>query len=74
MQLSNREIKITLLLLENDKAITAKDLSEHFNISVKMIKYDLDNVRDWLNYDKKNFIRNEIVDFGSRRIISNVKN
>lgn len=55
MQLSNREIKITLLLLEMENPITAKGLSEHFEISVRMIKYDLDNVRDWLNYDKKVF-------------------
>ncbi|MEO1772864.1 BglG family transcription antiterminator [Candidatus Enterococcus ferrettii] len=49
MQLSKREIKVLLRLLENEDSLTTKELAEHFQVSVRTIKYDLDNIRLWLN-------------------------
>lgn len=47
LHLSKREIKILLLLLELEDSITTKELAESFCVSVRTIKYDLENVRDW---------------------------
>lgn len=46
--LSEREIKILLKLLKFNYPIRIKDLSEEFNVSTRMIKYDLDHIKDWL--------------------------
>ncbi|WYJ84047.1 hypothetical protein IGL98_002908 [Enterococcus sp. DIV0840] len=47
MHLSKREIKILLLLLDLEDSVTTKELAETFHVSVRTIKYDLENVRDW---------------------------
>lgn len=46
--LSEREYKILLKLLKFNYPIRIKDLSEEFNVSTRMIKYDLDHIKDWL--------------------------
>ncbi|GCF92281.1 transcriptional antiterminator [Enterococcus florum] len=48
MQLSKREIKILLKLLDSEKSVTTKELSDQFLVSVRTVKYDLDNIRLWL--------------------------
>lgn len=48
MQLTDREIKIIYLLLNQDKAITVQKLSEVYSVSVRTIKYDFKDIRDWL--------------------------
>ncbi|WP_086314203.1 BglG family transcription antiterminator [Candidatus Enterococcus palustris] len=47
LHLSKREIKILLLLLDLEDSATTKELAETFHVSVRTIKYDLENVRDW---------------------------
>ncbi|WP_429950146.1 BglG family transcription antiterminator [Enterococcus sp. AZ101] len=47
LHLSKREIKILLLLLDLEESVTTKELAETFKVSVRTIKYDLDNVRVW---------------------------
>lgn len=47
LHLSKREIKILLLLLDLEDSVTTKELAETFEVSVRTIKYDLENVRDW---------------------------
>lgn len=47
LHLSKREIKILLLLLDLENSVTTKELAETFHVSVRTIKYDLENVRDW---------------------------
>lgn len=46
--LSEREYKILLKLLKFTQPIRIKDLSREFNVSPRMIKYDLDHIKDWL--------------------------
>ncbi|OJG67096.1 BglG family transcriptional antiterminator [Enterococcus moraviensis] len=36
-----------LLLLDLEESVTTKELAETFHVSVRTIKYDLENVRDW---------------------------
>lgn len=48
MELSRRSIRIILKLLEAESAITTMELAEIFNVSVRTIKYDLANIREWL--------------------------
>lgn len=48
LQLSKREIKILLFLLDMEDSITTNDLSEIFQVSVRTVKYDLDNIKQWL--------------------------
>lgn len=47
LHLSKRAIKILLLLLDLDDSVTTKTLSETFQVSVRTIKYDLENIREW---------------------------
>lgn len=47
LHLSKREIKILLLLLDLEDSVTTKSLSETFQVSVRTIKYDLENIRAW---------------------------
>lgn len=47
LHLSKREIKILLLLLDLEDSVTTKNLSETFQVSVRTIKYDLENIREW---------------------------
>ncbi|WP_321388557.1 transcription antiterminator [uncultured Enterococcus sp.] len=47
LHLSKREINILLMLLDLENSITTKELAETFGVSVRTIKYDLDNVRAW---------------------------
>ncbi|ALS02891.1 transcriptional antiterminator [Enterococcus silesiacus] len=47
LHLSKREIKILLLLLDLEESVTTKELAETFQVSVRTIKYDLENIRDW---------------------------
>lgn len=48
VQLSKREIQLLLRLLEINGSITTKKLAEEFKVSVRTIKYDLENLRFWL--------------------------
>lgn len=47
-QITKRQIKILLQLLETTKPITTKELAEQQSVSVRTIKYDLDDIRAWL--------------------------
>lgn len=47
MQLSKRQIKIILALLDLENAITTKELAEQFQMSIRTIKYDLDAIKTW---------------------------
>ncbi|WP_238338703.1 HTH domain-containing protein [Carnobacterium maltaromaticum] len=48
VQLSKREIKLILTLLNNEASTTTtKELAAEFQVSVRTIKYDLDNVKIW---------------------------
>jgi len=50
IELSDREVKIVNKLLDhnNDSAIKIKELASEFEVSVRTIKYDLANIREWL--------------------------
>lgn len=48
MQLSKREIQILLRLLDTESSMTTKQLAEIFQVSIRTVKYDLDNIRVWL--------------------------
>lgn len=48
MQLSKREIQLLLKLIDQDKSITIKELANSFDVSIRTVKYDLDNIREWL--------------------------
>lgn len=48
MQLSKREIKILLSLLDSEICLTTKELAKQLEVSIRTIKYDLDNIRLWL--------------------------
>ncbi|MFK4567990.1 BglG family transcription antiterminator [Enterococcus sp. UD-01] len=54
LHLSKREIKILLFLLDSEECVTTKELAETFKVSVRTIKYDLDNIRDW--FDEQNVV------------------
>ena len=47
--LTEREYKIAIKLLETQTPIHIKDMSKEFQVSTRMIQYDLMNVKDWLN-------------------------
>lgn len=47
-QLSKREIRILLQLLDTEASLTTKELADNHQVSVRTIKYDLDHIRDWL--------------------------
>ncbi|PLS37141.1 transcriptional antiterminator [Carnobacterium maltaromaticum] len=48
VQLSKREIKLILTLLNNEASTTTtKELAAEFQVRVRTIKYDLDNVKIW---------------------------
>ncbi|MDR1567665.1 MAG: HTH domain-containing protein [Streptococcaceae bacterium] len=48
-QLSKREINILLQLLDTEMYLTTQEMAQKHSVSVRTIKYDLDNVRNWLN-------------------------
>lgn len=48
IQLSKRENSILLHLLTNSGVVQIKELAGLFDLSVRTIKYDLDNIRLWL--------------------------
>lgn len=52
-QLTKRESQILIYLLEVTESVTIKNLAEKENVSVRTIKYDLDNIRDWLTERKQ---------------------
>lgn len=52
LHLSKREIKILLMLLDLEESVTTKELADTFQVSVRSIKYDLDNVREWFKEQK----------------------
>ena len=60
LSLSKREINIILTLMENEASSTTNDLARKFKLSVRTIKYDLDNIKEWLEkrgeklYTKRN--------------------
>lgn len=47
--LTLRGFQLLTKLLETNDAVHLKDLSEEFNVSTRMIKYDLNDVKVWLN-------------------------
>lgn len=49
MQLSKRQIKIVNHLLDNDRPLTTSQLAQHFKVSVRTIKYDLSDIKPWIN-------------------------
>ncbi|MFD1900600.1 BglG family transcription antiterminator [Enterococcus termitis] len=52
LHLTKREIKILLLLLDLEDSVTTKELAETFQVSVRSIKYDLENIREWFDEQK----------------------
>jgi len=48
VHLSERELKIALLLLEIDHSVTIKELAVTFKVSVRTIKYNLEPIKEWL--------------------------
>lgn len=48
MQLSKREIQILLHLLDSEIHVTTKEIAKQMGVSVRTVKYDLDNIRFWL--------------------------
>lgn len=47
--LTIRGFRLLTKLLETSSSVYLKDLSEEFNVSTRMIKYDLDDVKGWFN-------------------------
>lgn len=52
-QLTKREIHVLLYLLETTEPVTTKELAEMQQVSVRTIKYDLDDIRNWLGERKQ---------------------
>ena len=58
--LSKRAINILLMLLDLEGSITTQELAESFTVSVRTIKYDLEDIRAWFEqhdetlYSKRN--------------------
>lgn len=48
MSLSNRQRQLVLQLINAEGAVTAKQLAESAAVSVRTVKYDLTDIRDWL--------------------------
>lgn len=48
IQLSKREKNILLHMLTIHDTVTSAELAKQFNISVRTVKYDVDNIRYWL--------------------------
>lgn len=46
--LTKRESHILIYLLETSEPVTIKKLAEKENVSIRTIKYDLDDIREWL--------------------------
>ena len=61
--LSKRAINILLMLLDLEGSITTQELAENFTVSVRTIKYDLEDIRA-LNSTMRHFIQNEIRESG----------
>lgn len=47
-QLSKREIKVLLQLLDTEESLTTRELAETHAVSIRTVKYDLDHIRAWL--------------------------
>lgn len=47
MKLSKRQIELLLRLIESQESLTAQELATVFQVSVRTIKYDLDDIRLW---------------------------
>lgn len=47
-QITKRESQLLIYLLEMTEPVTIKQLAEQENVSVRTIKYDLEDIRDWL--------------------------
>lgn len=52
-QLTKREIDVLLYLLEASEPVTTKELAESHQVSVRTIKYDLTDIREWLSEHKQ---------------------
>ncbi|MGY3724229.1 transcriptional antiterminator, BglG family [Granulicatella balaenopterae] len=50
IQLSQREKEILLHLLYIQEWTTSKTLSKKFNISIRTVKYDIANIKEWLKF------------------------
>lgn len=55
VQLTDREIKIVYLLLNRDDPITIQRLSDIYSVSVRTIKYDLKDLKEWFKEDDQVF-------------------
>ncbi len=64
VQLSKREISITLTLIDANGPLMTALLAEQFEMSVRSIKYDLDNIRAWLEQKNSRSYLEEIKVFG----------
>jgi len=51
VQLTDREIKIIYLLLNRNEPITVQKLSEIYGVSIRTIKYDLKDLKEWFKDD-----------------------
>lgn len=51
-QITKRQIQVLLQFLENTEPVTTKELANQQNVSVRTIKYDLDDIRLWLQERK----------------------
>lgn len=65
-QLTKRERQLLIYLVEMSEPVTIKKLAEKENVSVRTIKYDLDDIREWLNErsGSKSYIANVVREFG----------
>lgn len=52
VQLTDREIQIIYLLLTRDNPITIQKLSEVYDVSIRTIKYDLKDLKEWFKDDE----------------------
>ncbi len=50
---NKRERQLLIYLVEMSEPVTIKKLAEKENVSVRTIKYDLDDIREWLNERKQ---------------------
>lgn len=57
MLLTERQKFILRDLLNEERSITAKILSERYNVALRTIRYDLDNIEYWLNEKGAHLIR-----------------
>jgi transcriptional antiterminator/mannitol/fructose-specific phosphotransferase system IIA component (Ntr-type) len=55
--LTKRQIDIIKYILDCNRYVRIKELSDRFNVSSRTIRYDLDSIETWLNENKATLIR-----------------